>query len=117
MQQTLQDKGHYRGKADGVFGLRTRASIRAYQKAENLPVTGQLDNETAGKLGVTPEVREEIGYETTHGKPSAGMRWAEGSRGTGKTLRKQSRDLPLVKAAVKDDLAFPVNYCQDRCLL
>ena len=31
MQETLQDKGHYRGKVDGVFGLRTRASIRAYR--------------------------------------------------------------------------------------
>jgi len=88
MQQTLQDKGHYRGKVDGVFGLRTRASIRAYQKAENLPVTGQLDTQTAGKLGITPAVREEIAYQTTQGKPSAGTRWAEGSRRTGKTLRK-----------------------------
>jgi peptidoglycan hydrolase-like protein with peptidoglycan-binding domain len=35
MQQTLDDQGHYRGKVDGVFGLRTRASIRAYQKTEN----------------------------------------------------------------------------------
>jgi len=33
MQQTLQDKGHYRGEVDGVFGLRTRASIRGFQKA------------------------------------------------------------------------------------
>ena len=88
MQQTLQDKGHYRGKVDGVFGLRTRASIRAYQKDENLPVTGDLDAQTAGRLGITPEVREEIGYETTQGKPSAGIRWAERSRRTGKTLRK-----------------------------
>src|SRR5271165_991000 len=54
MQQILQDKGHYRGKVDGVFGLRTRASIRSYQKAENLPVTGQLDRETARRLGVAP---------------------------------------------------------------
>ena len=43
MQETLHNKGHYQGKADGVFGLRTRASIRAYQKAESLPVTGQVD--------------------------------------------------------------------------
>src|ERR1700690_3944214 len=43
MQQTLQDKGHYRGEVGGVFGLRTQASIRGFQKAENLPVTGQLD--------------------------------------------------------------------------
>src|ERR1022692_1448063 len=72
MQQTLQDKGHYRGKVDGVLGLRTRASVRAYQKAENLPVTGQLDTPTAVKLGLTAEVRDEAGYETTQGKPSAG---------------------------------------------
>lgn len=76
MQQTLRDKGHYRGKVDGVFGLRTRASIRAYQKAENLPVTGQLDVQTASKLGVRPERSEEAGYEVYRGKPSAGIRRA-----------------------------------------
>lgn len=88
MQETLRDKGHYRGKIDGVFGLRTRAGIRAYQKAENLPVTGQLDTQTAGKLGVTPEGRQEAGYETAKGKPSAGIKWARGSGRTSKTLRK-----------------------------
>jgi len=88
IQETLRDKGHYRGKIDGVFGLRTRASIRAYQKAENLPVTGNLDAQTAGKLGVTPEGREEAGYETAKGKPSAGIKWARGSGRTRKTLRK-----------------------------
>ena len=88
MQGTLQDKGHYRGKVDGVFGLRTRASIRAYQKAENLPATGQLDTQTAGKLGVRAEGGEETGYEITKGKPSAGIKWAKGSGRTSKTLRK-----------------------------
>ena len=88
MQQTLQEKGYYFGKVDGVFGLRTRASIRAYQKAENLPVTGQLDTQTAGRLGIAPEVREKTGLETAQGKPSAGLSWAENSRRTGKTLRK-----------------------------
>src|ERR1039458_8176627 len=88
MQQTLQNKGHYRGKVDGVFGLRSRASIRAYQKAENLPVTGQLDTQTAGKLGVRPEGGEETGYDTTKGKPSAGIKWAKGSGRTSKILRK-----------------------------
>ena len=91
MQQTLQDKGHYRGRVDGVFGLRTRASIRAYQKAENLPVTGQLDPQTAGKLGVTPEGHGKTGYETTQGKPSAGIQSVRGSRRTSKTLRKAVR--------------------------
>ena len=55
MQDNLRDKGQYRGKVDGVFGLRTRASIRAYQKAESLPVTGEVDPRTAAGLGVRPE--------------------------------------------------------------
>jgi peptidoglycan hydrolase-like protein with peptidoglycan-binding domain len=88
MQQTLQDKGHYRGEVDGVFGLRTRASIRGFQKAENLPATGQIDTQTGGKLGVRPEGREETGDETTNGKPSAGIKWAKGSGRTSKLRRK-----------------------------
>jgi len=88
MQQTLQGKGHYRGEVDGVFGLRTRASIRGFQKAENLPVTGQLDAQTAGKLGVRPEGREETDNETAKGKPSAGIKSAKGSGRTSKTPRK-----------------------------
>jgi peptidoglycan hydrolase-like protein with peptidoglycan-binding domain len=55
MQQALQDRGHYHGKIDGVIGLRTRASIRGFQKAEKLPVSGQIDLQTARKLGVVSE--------------------------------------------------------------
>ncbi len=88
MQQTLQDKGRYHGKLDGVLGLRTRASIRAYQQAENLPVTGQLDAQTAAKLGVTAEVRVENDYEATQAKPSAGVKWANGSGRSSKLPRK-----------------------------
>jgi len=97
MQETLRDKGHYRGKVDGVFGLRTRASIRAYQKAENLPVTGQVDTRTARGLGVRPgstwgdslSTGPEVGHSSEAGggeikrdKPSAGIKWAKGSRRT-----------------------------------
>jgi peptidoglycan hydrolase-like protein with peptidoglycan-binding domain len=91
IQEALQGNGQYGGKVDGVFGLRTRASVRGFQKAENLPVTGQLDAQTAGKLGVSPEGREETGDETTKGKPSAGIKWAKGSRRTSKTPRKAVR--------------------------
>jgi peptidoglycan hydrolase-like protein with peptidoglycan-binding domain len=91
MQQTLQDKGHYRGEVDGVFGLRTRASIRGFQKAENLTVTGQLDTQTANKLGVKPEGREEIGDETTKAKPSAGIKSAKGSGRTSKPQWKAAK--------------------------
>jgi peptidoglycan hydrolase-like protein with peptidoglycan-binding domain len=87
-QESLRNKGHYHGQIDGVFGLRTRASIRAYQKAENLPVTGNLDKETAGRLGVRPEVREEKGFDTTQNKPPAGTKWAKGSGRARKTPQK-----------------------------
>jgi peptidoglycan hydrolase-like protein with peptidoglycan-binding domain len=82
MQETLRNKGHYRGKIDGVFGSQTRASIRAYQNAENLPVTGQVDTQTAGRLRLRPEGREETGYEITKGKPSAYIKWVKGSERT-----------------------------------
>ena len=88
MQETLRGKGHYRGEVDGVFGLRTRASIREFQKAENLPVTGQLDAQTADKLGVKPEGREESSYDTTQTKPSAGIKRAKSSGRASKTSRR-----------------------------
>jgi len=93
VQQTLQDKGDYRGKIDGVFGLGTRSGIRAYQKAENLPITGQVDVRTAAGLGVRPESTWDdseragryVGYDGDivigafrRDKPSAGIRWAAG---------------------------------------
>ena len=87
-QETLLKKGDYQWKIDGVFSLQTRAGIRAYQKAENLPVTGQLDTQTAGKLGVRPEGQEQTGYEAAKAKPSAYIKWAKGSVQTSKTLRK-----------------------------
>jgi peptidoglycan hydrolase-like protein with peptidoglycan-binding domain len=93
MQQALHDRGHYRGKVDGVIGLRTRASIRTFQKAENLPTTGQLDSRTASKLGINPESRssstgarwdavggrERPGNQAAKGKPWAGTRLAKGT--------------------------------------
>jgi peptidoglycan hydrolase-like protein with peptidoglycan-binding domain len=87
MQESLGHKGHYRGKIDGVLGLRTRASIRAYQKAKNLPITGQVDAQTADGLGVGPESNwgnsSSAGREVGHGsdrrnKPSAGIRRTQG---------------------------------------
>ncbi len=102
MQQALSDKGHYRGKVDGVFGLRTQASIRAYQKAEHLPVTGQIDIQTAGKLGVRPEGHGKTSYETTQAKPSAGIQWARGSRRISKTPRKAVKTVAAAESSRGD---------------
>ena len=102
MQQALQDQGHYGGEIDGVFGLRSRASIRGFQKAENLPVTGQLDTQTAAKLGVRPESREETGDEGPKGKPSAYIQWAEGSRRVSKTVSKAVKGLAALEIVPGD---------------
>jgi peptidoglycan hydrolase-like protein with peptidoglycan-binding domain len=71
LQETLRDKGYDPGPIDGVAGPQTRESIRQYQKSENLPVTGRLDGETAGKLGVGPESEggsfESAGHEVGRG--------------------------------------------------
>jgi peptidoglycan hydrolase-like protein with peptidoglycan-binding domain len=111
MQETLRNKGHYRGKVDGVVGLRTRASIRAYQKTENLPITGQVDTRTADGLRVRPEsnwgnskiagrgvehASDRAGGEIKRDKPSAGIRRTEGR--ASKTSRKE-----VSRAAVTED--------------
>jgi len=93
-QLSLRDKGLYHGRIDGLLGPRTRESIRRYQGSEGLPVTGRLDAETAGKLGVGSEsiggsfkgagqeVGEggrEVGHEMKAGKPlAAGKEFGKG---------------------------------------
>ena len=86
VQQTLRDKGFDPGPIDGVMGSQTRNALSQYQKSENLPVTGHVDAETAGKLGVGPESvggdfkaagkdvgrgGEGVGHEMKQGKPIA----------------------------------------------
>jgi peptidoglycan hydrolase-like protein with peptidoglycan-binding domain len=92
VQETLRGKGYYGGKVDGVFGLRTRASLRVYQKAQSLPITGQVDTRTAAALGVRPESNwdnsqspeRQVGHSSDivvgqfkRAKPSAGIRRTE----------------------------------------
>lgn len=43
-----------KGGADGVFGVATRVSLRAFQTARRIPVTGVVDLRTALHLGVVP---------------------------------------------------------------
>lgn len=107
VQKSLADKGFHPGNVDGVLGPRTRAGIREYQKAEKLPVTGRLDAETAGKLGVGPESiggnfkgaghevaegSKEAGHEMTEGKPlAAGKEFGKGIGRAGEKVGKGVR--------------------------
>lgn len=49
-QQALAQAGHDPGAIDGVVGSQTSAALRAYQKANGLSETGQLDEATLAKL-------------------------------------------------------------------
>jgi len=108
VQESLRDKGYYHAKVDGVVGPQTREAIRQYQQSENLPVTGRLDAETAGKLGVEPESvggsfesagqevgkgGKELGHEMKQGKPIAagkemGKGLGRGGEKFGKAVKK-----------------------------
>jgi peptidoglycan hydrolase-like protein with peptidoglycan-binding domain len=90
MQQALFDRGHYRGKVDGVMGLHTRESIRAFQETEHLPATGQFDSQTAHKLGITQDcvAAKRTLHDVAKGKPWAGTRVVKGIKGPAKTLPK-----------------------------
>ena len=93
-QQSLNDKGFDVGAVDGVMGARTRTSVRLFQQSENLPATGRLDSETAGRLGEGPDTvggnftgagrdvaegSKELGHEIKQGKPvAAGKEFGKG---------------------------------------
>jgi peptidoglycan hydrolase-like protein with peptidoglycan-binding domain len=53
LQTALKDKGMNPGPIDGIMGPRTQSALRAYQKGQSLPETGQLDAQTREKLGVS----------------------------------------------------------------
>lgn len=52
VQEALRAKGYDPGRIDGVLGRKTASALKAFQKAEQLPATGQLTSETLTKLGV-----------------------------------------------------------------
>jgi len=51
-QQALKTNGYNPGPIDGYMGPQTTAAVREYQQREQLKVTGQLDPDTLGRLGV-----------------------------------------------------------------
>ncbi len=51
-QQKLKDDGDYHGQIDGKFGPKTRQALKDFQQKNGLPQTGQLDQQTASKLGL-----------------------------------------------------------------
>lgn len=51
MQSRLRDWGYYRGPIDGIFGPRTAAAVRLFQRRNGLRVDGLVGRQTWAALG------------------------------------------------------------------
>jgi hypothetical protein len=56
VQEKLRDEGFYIGEVDGAYSIALEAALSRYQVVKGLPITGQLDPETAKALGAQPAV-------------------------------------------------------------
>ncbi|MBV9522323.1 MAG: peptidoglycan-binding protein [Alphaproteobacteria bacterium] len=53
IQTELRRDGDYKGRIDGIFGPRSRIALRNWQSKQNLPATGELDQQTMQRLTST----------------------------------------------------------------
>lgn len=52
IEQALKNKGFEPGSVDGVIDSQTQSAISQFQRDNNLPATGTVDEQTAKQLGV-----------------------------------------------------------------
>ncbi len=53
IQQKLQEAGYYSYAVDGIYGSRTKAAVRAFQKDQGLTVDGICGDQTLRALGIS----------------------------------------------------------------
>ena len=53
-QTVLRRRGYFKGAIDGVYGPEMEFSLRAYQSRTGIALTGHLDMDTLGSLGLLP---------------------------------------------------------------
>jgi len=80
-KEALKAKGLNPGPIDGVLDGKTQQALRDFQKANKLPVTGDLDQQTAEKLGV--RLSGEKGSSPQRGKDSSIPRGSDMPKGKG----------------------------------
>lgn len=52
IQQRLSDWGYYFGKADGIFGSKTEAAVKYFQRKNNLAADGIAGSKTLAAIGI-----------------------------------------------------------------
>jgi peptidoglycan hydrolase-like protein with peptidoglycan-binding domain len=67
VKEALREKGFDPGPMNGTVDRQTRAALSDFQRDNDLPVTGSLDQQTGGKLGVT------VGRDTGSVEPQSHM--------------------------------------------
>jgi peptidoglycan hydrolase-like protein with peptidoglycan-binding domain len=65
VQEKLRQLGFDAGPANGDFGAKTQTALGQFQLANNLPASGQLDDQTLAALGVQREVAQASTGATT----------------------------------------------------
>jgi Putative peptidoglycan binding domain len=78
IKTALKAKGHNPGPMNGELDSQTQQAIREFQQKNNLKVTGDVDEQTAAKLGVTlgksGSSRSSTGSSGTSGMGSSGSK-------------------------------------------
>lgn len=54
IQTRLKNWGYYSGPVDGVYGSKTEAAVRYFQRKNGLSADGQAGNQTLAALGIPP---------------------------------------------------------------
>jgi len=76
LQQTLLERGHYRGPVDGVVGPKTRSGLTAmlaeqYAMNQRLIIQGQITKQLATTLGLDGDVRTPVSGVDSEPNPRA----------------------------------------------
>ncbi len=79
-QQKLKQEGLYKGRIDGIAGPETQQALEQFQKKNNLQQTGQLDEQTEAKLGMS-EAQQQSGSSM----PPSGMSGSSGQSNSSST--------------------------------
>lgn len=78
LQELLNQSGFPAGPVDGIIGQRTIIALRAFQKANRLPITGKVDPATYAGLQGASAPKAQVSARAkieAPGKPSGGQQW------------------------------------------
>jgi lipid-binding SYLF domain-containing protein/peptidoglycan hydrolase-like protein with peptidoglycan-binding domain len=62
-QIALKQQGYDPGEINGILSAQTQDALRKFQRANNLPITGTIDERTQSALGVTVQRRADVGRD------------------------------------------------------